>query len=89
MWGLDCVGVLGLLGVNGFAAGLSTYFLVAAPGLLSDDGVVVVDDDVGVVSIEFGLLPLLLLVFPLLLLLLLLMLLFTELVVDGGVVFCT
>lgn len=78
--------MLGLRGVNGFAAGLSTYFLVGAPGLLSEAGVVFVDEeDVGVDSKFAGLLIL----FALLLLLLLMLLLFTELVVDGGVVICT
>lgn len=67
----DGFGVLGLRGVNGFAAGLSTNFLAALPGAdLSD----------GVDSIELLLLLVLLLTLfaMLLLLLVLLLLLFTE-----------
>lgn len=88
MCGLDCVGVLGFRGVNGFAAGLSTYFFGPELGLFSVllPAIELVDVDVGSTD-EFVLLilfPLLLLLFELLLLLLL-RLLFTVLVADGGV----
>lgn len=72
MCGLDCVGVLGLRGVNGLACGFKVNFF--APGLSFDD------DAVGVESLELG--------FPTLeLMLLLLFTLFTlcGVVACGGV----
>lgn len=56
---LDCVGVLGLRGVNGLACGFKVNFLAPRAGLSFDDA------DGGVMSLAFELPALELLVFTL------------------------